>query len=79
MPDIPEGCPALRSFIKVCLQRDPSLRPAIAQLLTHPLVLGRYDEDQFVFEPRNYGVSLESTGKTLPSASQKEDTYIETS
>ena len=79
LPDIPEGCPALMSFIRACLQRDPSLRPATAQLLTHPLVLGLYDEGKFVFESRKYGVSLESTGKTLPTASQKEDTYIETS
>lgn len=39
IPEIPEHLSAdAKSFIRLCLQREPSARPTAAQLLTHPFV-----------------------------------------
>ncbi|KAL0332663.1 UNVERIFIED_CONTAM: Mitogen-activated protein kinase kinase kinase [Sesamum calycinum] len=39
VPEIPEHLSAdAKSFIRLCLQREPSARPTAAQLLTHPFV-----------------------------------------
>jgi serine/threonine protein kinase len=37
---IPEGIsPNLHSFLSMCFQRDPALRPKASELMTHPWIL----------------------------------------
>ncbi|WVZ52941.1 hypothetical protein U9M48_003940 [Paspalum notatum var. saurae] len=39
IPDIPDHLsPEAKSFLKLCLQRDPAARPTAAQLMDHPFV-----------------------------------------
>jgi len=67
LPDLPlQACPAVLSFIRLCLRRDSERRPTAAQLLRHPLVEGKYQDDGFEMEKAgNSGATLESTEKTL--------------
>jgi mitogen-activated protein kinase kinase kinase 3 len=39
IPDIPDHLSSeAKSFLKLCLQRDPAARPTAAQLMDHPFV-----------------------------------------
>jgi len=39
LPDIPDNLSSeAKSFLKLCLQRDPAARPTAAQLMDHPFV-----------------------------------------
>lgn len=73
LPDFPSGSPALLSLLKCCVQREPSQRPTAQQLLSHPFVLGNYNDASFQYEPVPLSSiqSLESTAKTT---AQREDT-----
>ncbi|KAJ1284245.1 hypothetical protein BS78_03G190500 [Paspalum vaginatum] len=47
-PAVPESAaasPELRRFVTACLQKDPSRRATVAQLLAHPFVAGRCAEE----------------------------------
>ncbi|XP_027090512.1 mitogen-activated protein kinase kinase kinase 3-like [Coffea arabica] len=44
VPEIPNNLSEeAKSFVKVCLQRNPSVRPTAAQLLHHPFIQGRQE------------------------------------
>jgi serine/threonine protein kinase len=83
LPDMPgKACPAVLSFIRLCLQREPGRRPTSAQLQRHPLVEGKFQEDGFDVERAgNSGTTLESTEKTLRTntvrGEVKEEAYNE--
>ena len=69
----PKGSPALVSLVTCCLQREPTGRPTAVQLLRHPLVEGRYQEDLFEYERcGSCGISLDSTEKTLAVGGHRE-------
>jgi serine/threonine protein kinase len=43
LPLIPDCSPAMRKFIRLCLQREPSMRPTASALMKHPMIISEND------------------------------------
>ncbi|KAG2561626.1 hypothetical protein PVAP13_8KG169204 [Panicum virgatum] len=71
IPDIPDHLSSeAKSFLKLCLQRDPAARPTAAQLMDHPFV-----KDHSTFRSSRSGI----TRDVFPTSTEGKNTAAQTS
>jgi len=71
IPDIPDHLSSeAKSFLKLCLQRDPAARPTAAQLMDHPFV-----KDHATFRSSRSGI----TRDVFPTSTEGKNTVAQTS
>jgi len=71
IPDIPDHLSSeAKSFLKLCLQRDPAARPTAAQLMDHPFV-----KDHSTFRSSRSGI----TRDVFPTSTEGKNTVAQTS
>ena len=68
IPDIPDHLSSeAKSFLKLCLQRDPATRPTAAQLMDHPFV-----KDHATFRSSRSGI----TRDVIPTSTEGKNTMV---
>ena len=68
IPDIPDHLSSeAKSFLKLCLQRDPAARPTAAQLMDHPFV-----KDHSTFRSSRSGI----TRDVFPTSTEGKNTVV---